>query len=130
MCHIRFSLQFSRSNQHVIIKPTRNKKKESKSIFWIIFVCAILAFFFIVTSCIYIDHWENRNSRRSFGTSNPDREETSTGETIEIDELKVIESPLLTYEECITNEIDPPTYDESVKIVQRNEDKNKNLFEL
>ena len=47
-----------------------------------------------------------------------------------MDEFKVVESSLPTYEECITNEIDPPTYDESVKIVQRNEDKNKNLFEL
>ena len=47
-----------------------------------------------------------------------------------MDEFKVIEISLPTNEECITNEIDPPTYDESVKIVQRNEDKNKNLFEL
>ena len=39
-----------------------------------------------------------------------------------MDEFKVIEIPLPTYEECITNEINPPTYDESVKNVQRNED--------
>ena len=40
-----------------------------------------------------------------------------------MDEFKVVESSLPTYEECITNEIDPPTYDESVKNVQRSEDK-------
>ena len=44
-----------------------------------------------------------------------------------MDDFKVIESPLPTYEECITNEIDPPTYDESVKHVQ-SKNKNNNLF--
>ena len=108
-----------RTNQHVDIKPTRIINKESDSSFYISFVCAILAFFFIVTSCIYFDHRVNKDPRRSYRTSNPDGEEISSGETIEMDEFKVIELPLPSYEECITQEIDPPTYDESVKSVQR-----------
>ena len=51
-------------------------------------VIAVLTFFFIVTSCIYIDHRKNMNSRRSFRISNPG-EETSSGETFEIIEGEV-----------------------------------------